>query len=106
MRVGNSGASCESARLATRIIRDALSFSRPPRSERAPRRAEVEVLASGPYRIVAAGVLDVEIDGEPAAGGFVELPAGRHRVSWTGASGVITLTAATCPERRGLAAAS
>ena len=37
---------------------------------------------------------------------FVELPAGRHRVSWTGASGAITLTAATCPERRGLAAAS
>ncbi|PYM63522.1 MAG: hypothetical protein DMD79_08370 [Candidatus Rokuibacteriota bacterium] len=74
--------------------------------ERATRRAEVEVLASGPYRVVAAGLLDVEIDGQPAAGGFVELPAGRHRVTWTGASGAITLTAATCPERRGLAAAS
>jgi Dolichyl-phosphate-mannose-protein mannosyltransferase len=65
-------------------------------------RAEVDVPAGGPYQVVAVGLLGVTIDGRPAPGGFVHLAAGRHRVSWSGTVGTITLTAATCPERRGL----
>lgn len=69
----------------------------PPRG-----RADVELLVGGPYRLMASPGLAVAIDGVAMPRGFVELHPGRHEVQWTGPPGVISLTAATCPERRAL----
>lgn len=62
-------------------------------------RTVADLLADGPYLLLASPGLEVTIDGTPATRGWHALTPGPHEIVWQGAAGTIRLVAATCPER-------
>ena len=62
-------------------------------------REYIELLVPGPYRLALSPGVTAAIDRTPVRPGLVELPEGRHEVTWTGPPGMIGLTALSCAER-------
>ena len=68
-------------------------------------RTSVELLRHTVYRVTMAAGDVVQIDGRTLSSGLRPLTAGRHVVSWSALRGPVSITAATCAERGGAAAA-